>query len=87
VSQLFLNHRIKPTIDLVKLFIQNGLNIDQKDTEGNTILHHLALERCMDGFYSKMKILLELGADPHIRNDLGLRPIDLIPEKSCDLLD
>ncbi len=71
--------------EYIKLLVSNGIDIDSQDNDGNTALHYPlinVLENKLYLPYSKeiVKILLEEGADPHIRNKEGKSPMDLAVE-------
>lgn len=58
---------------VVLALLQAGADINRADAEGNTPLHHAAL----NGDYAMCKLLLERGADGTRTNASGLRPADL----------
>ncbi len=62
-----------------------GIDINSRDNDGNTALHYpliSVLENKLYLPYSKeiVKILVEEGADPHIKNKVGKSPMDLAVE-------
>lgn len=62
-------------IDIAKMLIDAGANVDVKDVYGNTPLFKAV-------FFSKgktemIKLLLEAGANPDIKNDSGVSPKEL----------
>jgi len=69
---------------LCSLFLDSGVNINEKDADGNTPLHLAAKESgyVIGGAYQYisgvafLKLLIELGADPHILNNAGQTFID-----------
>jgi ankyrin repeat protein len=60
-------------IDMVKILINNGAELDNQDCRGNTALH-LAVQM---QYQQIVEILLESSASKSIENDLFLKPIDL----------
>ncbi|CAN9510779.1 unnamed protein product [Ophioblennius macclurei] len=69
-------------LDCVKLLVQHGADIHQRDQEGWTPLHMA----CSDGFPHIARFLLSLGADPTLENDCGEKPSDLIEPDQLELL-
>uniref|UniRef100_A0A672FE66 Uncharacterized protein n=1 Tax=Salarias fasciatus TaxID=181472 RepID=A0A672FE66_SALFA len=69
-------------LDCVKLLVQHGADIHQRDEEGWTPLHMA----CSDGFPHIARFLLSLGADPTLENDCGEKPSDLIEPDHLELL-
>lgn len=63
-------------MNLVKFFLQNGVNINQKyeKYEDGTILHYVALRNHVQ----MANILLENGCNPNILNKYGLTPLNAI---------
>ncbi|XP_068177094.1 protein phosphatase 1 regulatory subunit 27b [Antennarius striatus] len=70
-------------LECVKLLVQHGADIHQRDEEGWTALHMA----CSDGFPHIARYLLSLGANPELENDCGERPADLIDRENEELLD
>uniref|UniRef100_A0A3P8W9F7 Protein phosphatase 1, regulatory subunit 27b n=2 Tax=Cynoglossus semilaevis TaxID=244447 RepID=A0A3P8W9F7_CYNSE len=70
-------------LECVKLLIQYGADIHQRDEEGWTPLHMA----CSDGFPQIARYLLSLGADPELENECGERPRDLIDPENKELLE
>jgi SAM-dependent methyltransferase len=79
----------------IELLVSYGIDINSQDSDGNTALHYPlinVLENRQYLPYSKefVKILMDAGADPEIRNREGKSPIDLAAEsgknESIDLL-
>jgi len=71
--------------EYIELLVSKGIDIDSQDNDGNTALHYPlmnVLKNKMYLPYSKeiVKIILEEGADPHIRNNGGKSPMDLAVE-------
>jgi len=77
--------------EYIKLLVSNGIDINSQDNDGNTALHYPLSNVLRDKRYlpySKeiVKILLEEGADPHIRNKEAKSPMDLAVESGEDEL-
>ncbi|XP_031610098.1 protein phosphatase 1 regulatory subunit 27b [Oreochromis aureus] len=70
-------------LECVKLLVQYGADIHQRDEEGWTPLHMA----CSDGFPHIARYLLSLGADPELENNCGDKPADLIDEDNKELLE
>ncbi|XP_029008666.1 protein phosphatase 1 regulatory subunit 27b [Betta splendens] len=70
-------------LECVKLLVQHGADIQQRDEEGWTPLHMA----CSDSFPHIARYLLSLGADPELENDCGEKPADLIDQESRELLE
>jgi ankyrin repeat protein len=71
--------------EYIKLLVSNGNDINSQDNDGNTALHYPLINVLRDQRYlpySKeiVKILLEEGADPHIRNKEAKSSMDLAVE-------
>jgi ankyrin repeat protein/SAM-dependent methyltransferase len=77
----------------IETLVSRGIDIDSQDNDGNTALHYPltnVLKNNMYLLYCKgvLKILMEKGADPHIKNNEGKSPIDLAVEsKENELID
>jgi ankyrin repeat protein len=56
---------------LIYILIKNGVDINHRDFEGNTVLH----EVCRRGFFKTVKFLVKLGANIKIKNNFGLSPV------------
>lgn len=69
----------------IGLLVSKGINIHSQDNDGNTAMHYPfinVLKNKMYLPYSKefVKILMEEGADPHIKNKEGKSPMDMALE-------
>ncbi|CAK6969868.1 protein phosphatase 1 regulatory subunit 27b [Scomber scombrus] len=70
-------------LECVKLLVDHGADIHQRDEEGWTPLHMA----CSDSFPHIARYLLSLGADPELENDCGERPADLIDPENKEPLE
>ncbi|XP_065819426.1 protein phosphatase 1 regulatory subunit 27b [Labrus bergylta] len=70
-------------LECVKLLVENGADIHQRDEEQWTPLHMA----CSDGFPDIARYLLSLGADPELENECGEKPADLIEPDNTELLE
>ena len=61
------------------LFLKNGVDVNIRDSRGNTALHHLA----KNGDISKIITLLKYGANINIKNNIGDTPLKI----SCDYMN
>ena len=71
--------------------VSRGIDINSQDNDGNTALHYPLMNVLKNRMYltnSKgiIKILMEEGADPYIRNKKGKSPMDLAVESGEDEL-
>lgn len=67
---------LKKRIDIANRLISNGANLDAVNDYGNTALH-LA---CQNRLIPIIQLLLDKGANPLIKNEADLTPLDLIPK-------
>lgn len=61
--------------EIVQILVQNGVNVNQQDKQGNTPLH-----LCINTI-NAAQALLACGANPNLENAKGERPQDLIQDK------
>ena len=64
-------------VESAKALLNYGANINKKDSNGNTALHHAAIS----GHRNIVTLLLGRKADPCIRNKQGRTPYDLAIQK------
>lgn len=70
-------HGSKNNINELKLLLDNGAKINQQTSVGSTSLH-------LSNDLHVTKFLLENGADPNIKNNQNLRPVDTITKDTDD---
>ena len=71
-------------LDILKLLIEKGANVNKADSMGNTPL----LEACERGKLESVKILLAHGANPNQANLIAEKPLDLaIKSGNKELID
>ncbi|XP_041641738.1 protein phosphatase 1 regulatory subunit 27b [Cheilinus undulatus] len=70
-------------LECVKLLVEHGADIHQRDEEQWTPLHMA----CSDSFPDIARYLLSLGADPELENECGEKPADLIEPDNKELLE
>ncbi len=71
--------------DYIRMLVSKGIDINSQDENGNTALHYPLSNVIRDKRYlpyskEMVKILMEEGADPHIKNNEGKSPMDLSRE-------
>ena len=71
--------------EYIALLVSNGIDINSQDNDGNIALHYPLFNVLENKLYLPLskeivKILMEEGADPHIRNKGGKSPTDLAVE-------
>jgi ankyrin repeat protein len=62
--------KIKDRLDILKLLISAGANINSQDDCGDSPLHDSAIQ----GYIRQVEYLLQKGANPYITNDEGKTP-------------
>ena len=72
----------KVTLKMAGLLIRAGANIHAKDRVGRTPLHTCGISSNLD----LVQLLLDNGADPHIKNNDGHSVYDCSPPSVLDLL-
>lgn len=60
-------------LDVLEELLNHDVDINQKDNQGNTALHYAVFTKN----YEKMKLLVQKGANPKIKNEEGITPLDL----------
>lgn len=73
-------------IDVIKFLIENGINVNAKDSRGNTVLHYLSSGNtgCTDSQYEIAKVILDNGGDLSIKNDNGMPALQSTIKHSKD---
>ena len=61
----------------IKVLIERGANVDQRDSRGDTPLHLAARRDDTPENIALVSLLLDKDANPNIRNNAGWRPLDL----------
>lgn len=69
-------------LTIVRLMIENGVSVHQKDSYGWTALHHAAFR----GTAEMVALLCELGADVNARTNFGHTPLMLARERNVSVL-
>lgn len=65
-------------VGIIQLLLeQKGNDVNVRDSNGWTPLHHLASRGQSVGIAAAVEMMLDAGADPTIRNDSGQLPVDL----------
>lgn len=62
-------------IELANILLESNANVNAKDEYGNTVLWRAAF--ASQGKGEMIKLLLAFGADPNIKNESGISPLDL----------
>jgi ankyrin repeat protein len=71
--------------EYIRLLVSKGIDINSQDDNGNTALHYPLNNVLRDKMYLPystgiVKILIEEGADPQIKNKEGKSPMDIAVE-------
>lgn len=81
IDEKHVNEQMK-IIDEVRDLIRPGANINQRDIEGNTALHHVVMHanKLSHGYVvvTLTNKLIEHGADPRLTNHQGKSALDLV---------
>lgn len=81
IDEKLINEQIK-IISEVRDLIRSGANINQRDIEGNTALHHVVMhaKKLSHGYVvvTLTNKLIEHGADPRLTNHQGKSALDLV---------
>jgi ankyrin repeat protein len=72
----------KNNFDMVKLLVENGMNVNSRDKENKTPLYFAV----QANFGDIAIYLLENGGDPFIKSDMGISPFDLAERSNRDML-
>lgn len=67
----------KRDIEMMKMMVDAGADIDAQNEDGQTILHKI----CADGLESWAKYLYSVGANPNVQDDEDRTPLFLATEK------
>ena len=65
--------------EVVKSFIDNGVDIEARNENGWTPLHVTSIL----GHAEKTKLLIDAGADIDARNIIGQTPLDIATDRGC----
>jgi ankyrin repeat protein len=63
------------TLEIARLLLEAGARVDEKDSNGNTPLSNAVY--CYSGNGELIRLLREWGADPCLKNNHGVSPLDL----------
>lgn len=63
-------------VDVVRLLIAHGVNVNAKDIAGSAPLHWA----CFNGHIDIVRLLIAHGADVNMKNQNGDTPLDLLRE-------
>jgi len=70
------------SLDIIRLLVDNGANLETKDNSGNTALHYAS----ENGHIHVTRFLILNCANVNIKNKTGKLPVDLAKDKSLILL-
>jgi ankyrin repeat protein len=77
-AQLFGGDRRGKLREVIIALVEAGLDVNVRDDSFSTPLHYAVGEEGLD--LGAVQTLLELGADPALKNDYGQIPLDLAPD-------
>jgi ankyrin repeat protein len=77
-AQLFGGDRRGKLQDVIIALVEAGIDVNMRDDSLSTPLHYAVGEEGLD--LGAVRTLLELGADPTLKNARGKQPIDLVPD-------
>lgn len=75
--------RDQRTVALIRYLVDNGVDINAGDGDGQTVLHLIA--RSEYGGDDDVALLLQLGADKSVRDNKGRRPSAVVPRRKAEL--
>lgn len=75
--------RDERTVALIRYFVDNGVDINAGDNDGQTVLHLIA--RGEYGGDDDVALMLELGADKSVKDKKGRRPSAVVPRSKAAL--
>lgn len=67
----------KRDIEMMKMMVEAGADVDAQDEDGQTILHKI----CEEGLEPWVKYLYSVGANPNVQDDEDRTPLFLATEK------
>jgi ankyrin repeat protein len=70
------------SVELLKLLVKYGADINKKDKYKNTILHDDYINCFEESFEEFLKVLISLGFDINSKNSSGFTPLDLCENNS-----
>ncbi|AIL65921.1 Ankyrin repeat protein [Rickettsiales bacterium Ac37b] len=74
---LLIYSTLMEQVDVVRLLLAKGANVNDIDAEGSTALHIAVVK----GYYDIANALIVMGANPSIRNYIGNTPLDYAIKK------
>ncbi|MDC0255373.1 ankyrin repeat domain-containing protein [Bacteriovoracales bacterium] len=72
----------RATVETIRYLLEKGLNINFRDRNGNTALHHAVFGKRPEN----ITFLINSGADPGLKNKKGLNPKELALKKKNEAL-